>query len=242
MEITRQTPPPDENLSPDSGNLTARFARGADQMMALLKTLGGARTPPCNPSFLYFRQLTPEARHKVITMLETTLGVCTEMMAEKSNPKNGGVLAWRVLKKMGFQPLSDAFQSYSEGDIVEIYNHHHQMVFASLNVFDSCSYTLEDLYCRPWIELWERDPKITALLFEKAIYVTSPECHETLFLNIPAHQVRETSSHEMLRGSVSPKIFSPVINERGDKGFLSINQVCEAAVSTGRSPQQDQTP
>lgn len=203
------------------------FLSGLHKLVSIITKFGGSKAEIASPGLVHFRALSEQDQMGVITKLATTLGACEEMIAGGLNPRQSGPLAWRVLLRMGYQIQSDAFGTYVDGDVIEVYNSQNRQVFASLNLLETSSYSLEDLYCRPWIELWQRDDTITQTLFEKATYVMSGACRFTLTLEIPFHQVEERFSAKSVKAIVRPKIFSPVTDEYGEVGFICLTELKE---------------
>lgn len=173
----------------------------------------------------YFKALDIESRDKVLRMMGIVLECGQAMEAHQLSVSRNRSLAWRVMTAMGFKPLSDAFDLITETDIIEIYDSEGKVVFATPVYFDLTSYTMEDLYCRPWTELWGRDPKITEALYAKVGEVLDPTNEKTIPIVIPEHEVYETSSYEKRRAIVKPKLFSPVRDRLGQRGFISVNKL-----------------
>lgn len=173
----------------------------------------------------YFKALTTGSRHAVLRSMSVVLECGLAMEAARENLSRNRSLAWRVMTAMGFTPLSDAFDLIAESDILEIYDSNGKVVFATPVYFDLTSYSMEDLYCRPWTDLWGRDPHITEKLMAKVAETLAPGNEKTILLDIPEHEVVETSSYERRRAIVKPKLFSPVKDRFGQRGFLSVNSV-----------------
>ena len=114
-----------------------------------------------------FSKLPIEEQERVLTMVEATASCAEQMIAEKLSPFDSGMLSWRVLSFMGLKPNSSAYTLYQPGDVIEVYNSAHKLIFASLNFLKLSAYPLDTLYSRPWTELWSRSPEVLQVLWQR---------------------------------------------------------------------------
>lgn len=210
----------DQDLPKDQ----SQFRKLADELSAVLARHGLRSKPYDDPSLPRFTVLPAAERQRILRVVDFLLQACLSMEAIGADLSRNRTLAWRVMNAMGFRPLSDVFDKVAETDVIEIYDSNSKIVFATPAFFDLTSYTMEDLYTRPWTDLWGRDPEITNQIFQYVVRTLSPENHDTVALTVPVHEVWELQSHEARRAFVQPTLFSPVKDAFGGRGFMSVNK------------------
>lgn len=176
-----------------------------------------------SPNTTYFAKLDDTSKRGVLASLTAMLEAAQAETELRQTRARNRTMMWRVMNTMGYRPLNDVFDKMGEDDLLEIYNSKFQIVFASPALFDLTSYTLEDLYCRPWTELWWRPEAICREIGAGVMQVVSPNA-QTITLGLPPYEIRESSSYEHRRGLIAHKLFSPLLDRDGQPGFLSANE------------------
>lgn len=211
-----------------TGQQRESFIELSTRLASFVQAEGGAATPFHDPALPHFSSLDPLHQDFILQQLSTYVFVCEEVKRSGFSVRDARALTWRMLKHLNLTPLGDAFEMIGSEDLVEIYNERHVQCFASLNFLEYVTYTLEDLYCRPWMELYSRDEEIARRIYSSLQLMIEGQIEGTLLLDIPSHLVRETCSVGRRSAVVRPKIFSPV-SERGRRsGFITVNEMVQA--------------
>ncbi|MEK6772938.1 MAG: hypothetical protein AABY64_03265 [Bdellovibrionota bacterium] len=207
-----------------NGDFLDHLAKVTGQIQSLCKTDEFDFLPLANKPGRYFSALPIDSQIDVLNRLDALLNACLSCQSEGISFKNQAMLSWKILKSMGFTPTSDCFGRLKEDDLIQIYNLRNQLIFASLNFFKLVSYSLEELYCCSWMELFTRDPQITQTLYEYAMKVMDPSSDRTLEVPVPQHLVTETRAFHQ-SGIVKGGFFSPIYENGKVAGFLSSQQL-----------------
>lgn len=179
-----------------------------------------------DPRLIYFSSLSPLRQEFVLEVLNSLKCAAHRIVNNGERLSNTWRLTWTVLKHMGLAPSSDLIEVVEDQDFVAAYNLHHQMIFASLNHFDFVSYSLEELYCRPWMEMFSRDPDVQNVLIERASSFTQGQCNQTISnADLPEHFVLETESPLQRRFLCRSRLYSPIYDRRKPAGFISMNRL-----------------
>jgi hypothetical protein len=113
-------------------------------------------TPFSGPRLPLFSKLGILEQIQVIEKLKIYNEICNSALADGKSLKDSTALTWYALKKFNFIFSSELFSYIKDGNVVEIYDRDNVQIFRNFHFFDICSYTLEDLLCRSWTELFIR--------------------------------------------------------------------------------------
>lgn len=113
-------------------------------------------TPFSGPGLPLFSKLGALEQIQVIDRIKFFNQVCADVLADGKSLKDSSALTWYALRKFNFIFSSDLFQYIEDGNVVEIYDRENVQIFRNFHFFDISSYTLEDLHCRSWTELFIR--------------------------------------------------------------------------------------
>lgn len=104
-----------------------------------------------------FNSLPLANRKQILDCLTVHLDICNQTINAGHSLKDSKQLLWYALKKLGYVPPADLFELIQNDMVVEVHNSELQQVFRNFTYYKYCSYTLEELHCTPWPELYERD-------------------------------------------------------------------------------------
>lgn len=177
----------------------------------------------------FFTSLSHEQRTQVIQQMQTLLEIANDLQSHDLKVTDPANLIRTFFKKFNLHAPAWVIDSITKDDFVDVWNFDSRLVVASFNFFDICSYSLEEIFCRPWSELFSREGDVHIQLFQLARSLLNGEITQPVDTTyIPQHKVRETYYAKEDRYVVlQPRLFSPVY--AGDKlfGFLSVNRIIQ---------------
>ena len=107
---------------------------------------------------------------------------------------NSPALIWAGLKELGLRPCSDVFNLMTEDRVVEIYSNEGIQIFRNFAFYEFCSYSIEELYCGHWTELFDRSSEMNQACADFLTNVFTGKLENTADLDFPLHQVWEIYS------------------------------------------------
>ncbi|MGE5084855.1 MAG: hypothetical protein ACM3MG_01040, partial [Bacillota bacterium] len=139
--------------------------------------------------------------------------------------KNTRNLITAALEYYGWTLSSEEFELIPEDSLVEIYNQHHTQVFRSFNFFEHSSYTLEDLYCRKWFHLYERDLENQTIVIEKVHEFQMQKPPQRMKLDLPEQKIQEKDTLERLACYSTLEWLVPVFKGPDLTGLMTLIRV-----------------
>lgn len=186
-----------------------------------LQRIGIEVSPWENPELPWFQSLEASKQEWVLGQIKSL----SDFMSEQVDPQIDSLepqLMWRILNQNKFRFSYDLFEELPKDAIVEIYDRNHIQLFRSFQFLKICSYTLEDIYCRPWYELYEHDPEViqkSMVIYRQAIEGTFRGVLRSPFKN---DLVTEKASRHRRWTEIEPIMFTTFENSSGDlTGFLT---------------------
>lgn len=178
------------------------------------------------PGLPFFSNLSPDQRTQIISQIKTLLELSEDMQAHNLKVTEPANLIRAFFKKFNLHAPTWVVDSITKHDIVDVWNLDSRLIIASFNFFDICSYSLEELFCRPWAELFSRDTDIHIQIFQLCRSLLNGEITQPVDMTyIPQHQVRETYANVNTYALMQPRIFSPVYSGNQLFGFMSVNRI-----------------
>ncbi|MCM2352584.1 MAG: hypothetical protein NDI63_03130 [Pseudobdellovibrio sp.] len=178
------------------------------------------------PGLPFFSSLTSEQKDVILEQMQTLLEIAQDLQAHNLKVTEPANLIRTFFRKFNLNAPSRVVDSITRHDIVDVWNLDSRLIIASFNFFDICTYSLEELFCRPWAELFSRDNDIHIQIYQLCRSLLNGEITQPVDTTyIPQHKVRETYAPEKHYAVLQPRIFSPVY--AGDKlfGFMSVNRI-----------------
>jgi PAS domain-containing protein len=178
-------------------------------------------------SLPYFSTLSTEAQTQTIGRIEMMLNLCKQTVASGTSIASPSAILETFFKNTGLSSIDGLFENVQEEDSIELFDTNHQLVFANLRIFQLISYPLEDVFCRPWTDLLDRENAIVteSLLKLGNEMLSGKRTKLTSTAVIPDHVCREKDSPGMVGFKIVPNFFAPVYHGGVIAGFLCSNHV-----------------
>jgi hypothetical protein len=172
----------------------------------------------------YFAALEPHHQDELIRSFTVQLEIYERFLgAQRPLLDSWGILN-EFLPRLNFDPAPDLHGFVGPNDYLAVYDLGARILLLGPNHFQHMSYTLEDLYCRNWMELLRRDEKIEKLLFERLFaFIQGKRTHTISNEDIPPHIIVETQSSGRHSVTVESKAYSPLFRDGKPAGVLVIN-------------------
>lgn len=208
-----------------SAPLISKFRALCEELSYLIEKEGWVVRPYSHPEMNFFRKMTSAERQGTINRLKDYLQICRQTHQSGNQIKDARLLVRQGLKHFGFScdvKVEDYIQSQY---LVEFYGLDHRQIFRTFNFFECTSYTVEDLYCRHWFDLYKRDDAVNKAMFDSVVPILSGEMKEPRYFNNPEHIVEERSSLEKLRYWAKEHCVCPLNQGEMVRGYLTILHV-----------------
>lgn len=179
-----------------------------------------------SPALPFFSTLSAEHQREIIDLLNTLVDIASDLQSQKLKVTEPINLIKTFFKKFNIHAPAWVIDTITDRDIVDVYNMDSRLVVASFNFFEICTYSIEEIFCRPWAELWSREGDTHIEIFQLCRSLLNGEITQPVDMTyIPQHKVRETYTTSGRYAIIQPRIFSPVYF--GDKlfGFMSVNRI-----------------
>ncbi|QLY26296.1 hypothetical protein [Bdellovibrio sp. KM01] len=134
----------------------AVFKRLAESFSELIEDEGIFIRPYANPNLIHFSRLTPDEQWDVIARVKLYVLACVNVKEHHRTLTDNRLMVETFLHVSGMTAHPQDLNLIEDKHFIEIYNKNGMHLFRSLNIFESSSYTFEDLCCRQWYHLYER--------------------------------------------------------------------------------------
>ena len=193
-----------------AGRPTDEFRAIVEGLAFLLAREGLLRKPYLSADLPLFSKLDQDTQLRVLASLRDYYAVLMESSQEGTSLRDTPVLVWKMLKRLGLTPTDDLFSYISHEKVVEIYNLENVQIFRNFRFFEICSYTLEELFCKQWWELFRRDDTITQQIFAVAAAVYGGETKGSAVPQVGTHLLEEICSPLSFKMEVDIDCLSPL--------------------------------
>jgi hypothetical protein len=130
---------------------------------------------------------------------------------------------------------SSLLERIEKDDVVEILNEHHIQVYRSFSCFSLCNYSLVELACYPWFELYERSSVISKQILDRFAHVMDGKSQFDDLSDLPEYSLRELMTEERALFSMREKFCLKVKSALTREQFLvSVKKVRELPTSPVR--------
>ncbi|NCN40975.1 hypothetical protein GW916_06960 [bacterium] len=144
--------------NPENKDLRSQtFIDLTTEISLLIKETGAFSQPFVSRDLPYFSLLSNAKKDDVISSLESYLRIFAPLKGQSSDLTNSYRVVWQALKELELHAPSDFFSKLKDDYVIEIYSLESTQLFRNFKFFTCCSYSLEELCCRPWPELFDRD-------------------------------------------------------------------------------------
>lgn len=184
----------------------------------------------------YFTLLPADLQIQTLKTFSVYSEVATEMIAANESLASEHRFLWRMIQKLKLHPTKDLFSILEKDDIIEIYSvPDFIQIFRNMSFFSRCSYTLDEILCRPYWELFKREESVTAAIMRTAGGLAASKNPMTIAYDVPSHILEEIDSQSRFRCIVENKYLSPLFNaEKQVMAVVNImaGQVCDILSSS----------
>lgn len=190
------------------------FRTMTEHFSELSKTVGLDIKPFRGDKPEYFQKMPVGLQDSVIMSFLKSVEVIQEMAALNEPFGSGQKFLWRMLRNMNLRPTRDLFSILEDDDVIEIYQLPQCVqIFRNLKFYKVCSYSLDEILCRPFWDLFQRDEKVTKAIMERVTFATSQIEPRTVEYNIEPYILTEIDSSRCLISEVENKFLSPLFDE-----------------------------
>ena len=209
------------NLKPPSP--AQSFKSYAEELCAFIEQEGWAVRPYKQASLPFFLQLNDEAAAVAVELLKQYLEICKRVYLRGRRLKDMPFFVETALDHYGYQvfPRTLARLQAEPAKMVEFYSANHTQFFRSLNFFEFTSYTIEDLYCRQWVHLYDRDESMTKRILIQANAVLAGQVYEPILVP-EAHVIKERLSLERLKVRMENLQLEPLGKDGHVHGIMAV--------------------
>ena len=173
------------------------------RLSALLAGHGIEAKPWRDASLPAFRKLDIKGQERVLGHLEE---ICVQMEIHRDRDLDTiqNQILWRVSHQFGFRFPANLFEELPKDAVIELYSKEGTQIFRSLQFFRLCSYTLEEIYCTPWFELFDHHKETMAMCAQMMEKAVKGELRGVIKNPFPNHDVAERLSAEKLSTTIEP--------------------------------------
>lgn len=198
----------------------SKFKFYSAKISGLISEEGILFRPFANPGLPYFNMLPENEQKDVIRDLTNYYHICTAVKESSGSLKDTRLMTEFALRQFGHTVAKEDLELIESHHLIEIYNLSHLQIFRSFRFFELSSYTLEDLYCRKWYHLYERNQDDHIATAEKVTeFMQNPV---TTKLNFQEHSIREKETLERLNILSQLLWFIPTYHQDTFNGILVI--------------------
>ncbi|MDG0816087.1 hypothetical protein [Bdellovibrio svalbardensis] len=205
--------------------LAKQFKILSEELSDLIEKEGWVVRPYQMDSLPFFSALSDEMKQSVCEELKEYLGICRQTQAAGHSISDARFLVNEAREHHGFYFHEDVNKLIEKGDVVEFYTSNHLQIFRTFNYFEYTSYTIEDIYCRPWFSLYERDDEVTKRILEMAVPVFAGKQLTPLLLDVGVHLITERYSLERLQLRNKANWIAPLFKDEDQIGYVNVLRV-----------------
>lgn len=180
------------------GSSSEIFKKLTEELASFLEKEGVVVRPYAHPQLIYFRKMGEKSQLEVISGLKHFIEAAKRVLRQGKSLKDAEFFVKTALNYFGVQPHPEFhLRAYDLDVVVEFYTLSGLQMFRTFNYFEFTSYTLEDIYCRQWHDLYERPQAFSENMFteiEKLLVSGDPQ--KSLLFG--SHTIKERVSLERL--------------------------------------------
>lgn len=200
------------------------FEKQLNRLQQCLRSTG-RYFPVTSQGFSFFKAHSEGNQQLIVDRLEVYLDIfeMTLVMEDASDEQ----FIWNAFKKFNVFSGENFFEKYSPGDVVEFYDNSGIQVFRNYSFFDICSYSLEEIFARPWTDLYQRDSKIMRGINDTAIGIFSNKITKPVDNSVPEHDLVELESERRHRIRIKIKSFIPLRSKFSSTPLAAVIEKCQ---------------
>ena len=203
-------------------DLTLKFRACSENLCQILELEGLIVRPYQQSSLPFFQSLDSSEQQQALHLIENYYAICQSVRHHGGSLREGQALLETALKHFNLQAPSEVFEFIAPKNVYEFYSANQTQFFRTANFFEYTSYTIEDIYSRSWVHLYDRDPEITQKIFTYAAEIFSGANQSVIKPDLPEHVMTERASLEKLISPVRFECLAPLTQEGRTVGLLSV--------------------
>lgn len=178
--------------------------------------------PYASKALPYYGLLSTSEQKDVIDNISAYNAICKEVHDAGGSLKDNKLLLKTALKKFGWSVEPETYDKFTDDHMLEIYNLQYTQVFRSFRFFCFSSYTLEDIYCRKWYHLYDRQEHDQQYMLKVANDFIQQSPPKTMQLEIRPQLIRELATLERLSNYSTIEWLVPVLKDGQLMGVMTI--------------------
>ena len=184
-----------EAFAPTGEHLKQSFRELAHELCAMGAAVDVVIRPYALSSLPHFGALSLAEQQEAVMKLAQYVSICQDVVASGGSLRSTRTFVWRAFREFGWTPSSKLFEAMGEDHVVEIYDLNNIQLFRNFRFFEFCSYTLEDIFTRPWMQLFQRmSQSQTDDLLGFVTKLVKSRTRETIFPDLGIQNTREVDS------------------------------------------------
>lgn len=191
-----------------------RFILLSTQITDLAGSVGIKIKPFHRKSLPHFSRLDASSRTQTLQSLSDYCEVYLATRNQGFSLLDSGRVIWNFLRRIGCRPTSDLFNYFQFGNVVEIHDIHLVQIFRNFNFFQFCTYTLEELYCYPFTQLYRRENDVETGIIDAFTRIHQGDVTHVIPVNVAPHVISENLSEGRLQISAEVKFVAPLFLEK----------------------------
>lgn len=186
--------------------------------------LHGVNLKPFNDeNLLYFSKLGTDQQEIIRNSFLRYYNICLSAVEIQGSLKDNVGHFKLALRRLGFHVKDSVLEELQNNDVIEIYTLDSVQIFRTFNFFCLVNYTLEEIFCRPWFELYRRDHFTNHANLKAVTKVLSEDFDSIYYPNIPVHDVFELQPGSNCATKIKYRFMAPAYSPDGDKiGFVNV--------------------
>lgn len=195
------------------------FRTLCEELSSFIELEGLVVRPYGRETLPYFQRMTPDQQDGAIRNLQSYIHICKSVYEDGGVLRDSAFFLHKALSFYGYDYEAKALENLKNDELAEFYSYEHTPLFRNLSYFENASYTLEDIYSRPWIHLYDRDPKIGEALGQhlERFYEGT---RDVIYVDVPEHILTERASLEKLKSKVKVRAIVPLQKEGKNDAYL----------------------
>lgn len=201
-----------------------QFKDLSEELCFLMEKEGWSVRPYNQESLPFFQQLDNEKQCEAIDLLQQYLDVSKKVYQHGKSLKDKSFCMDIALQYYDYQVSPSIYEQVVASDkIVEFYRADQTQFYRSLNFFEFTSYTIEDLYCRQWLHLYQRPEALTQKIYQAATSFKDGEMSPPVMVE-DAHVLIERLSLERLQVKMSELFLAPLYQKTRFVGVAAVSR------------------
>lgn len=195
------------------------FRTLCEELSSFIELEGLVVRPYGQETLPYFQRMASAQQEEAIKNLQNYIKICKKVYEDGGVLRDSPFFVQKALNFYGYDYDSKALANLKNDELAEFYSYQHTQLFRTLSYFENASYTLEDIYSRPWTHLYDRDPLIGEALVKHLDRFYQGES-ETIYVDVPEHLLTERASLEKLKSKVKIRAIVPLRKEGINDAYL----------------------